>query len=482
MIMDFSSYSLIDLVEGIREKRFPAESVRSYFIEKSHAENPHLNAFLTISEPGETLDTNLPLAGVPIGIKDVFCEKGKRTSAGSKMLEHFTPPYEATVIERLRNAGMYSIGKTNMDEFAMGGSGENSAYGPAKNPHDITRIPWGSSSGSAVAVAAGLVPAALGTDTGGSIRQPASMCGIVGFKPSYGRNSRYWVIAMASSLDCPGTFTKTVRDAGLLYEIMGGHDPLDATSLTEDHRIDPKIWERKDLTGIRIWVPHEYFIEGIDAWVRDTIHASIETLRSLGAEIVDISLPHTEYGLAVYYIICPAEVSTNMARYDGVRFWYAKNDPYDRDLTRTEWFGDEVKRRIMIGSFVLSSGFYDAYYKKAASVRELIRRDFDTAFAGVDAIVTPTAPSVAWKIGEKVDDAMKMYLSDIFTIPASLAGLPGLVVPVWTASPSDDPSMALPVWLQILAPRLREETCLMIGHVLEQSMKAKSSDWQHRSL
>ena len=469
--MDFSHLSLRDLIAGIHGKKYTSEEVAKYFLWKIHEKNETLNAFLTVNPDSDIGDASLPLAGVPIAVKDVFSEIGKRTSAGSKMLEHFIPPYEATVVERLRKAGMYSIGKTNMDEFAMGGSGENSAYGPAKNPHDMTRIPWGSSSGSAVAVAAGLAPAALGTDTGGSIRQPASMCGVVGFKPSYGRNSRYWVIAMASSLDCPGTFTKTVRDAGMLYEIMAGYDPLDATSLTEDHRLDPKIWEKKDLRGIRIWVPREYFIEGIDPWVRDTIHASIETLRSLGAEIVDISLPHTEYGLAVYYIICPAEVSTNMARYDGIRFWYAKNDPYDRDLTRVEWFGDEVKRRIMIGSFVLSSGFYDAYYKKATNVRELIRRDFYSAFERVDAIVTPTAPSVAWKIGEKVDDAMKMYLSDIFTIPASLAGLPWLVVPVWTASPSDDPDIALPVWLQILAPRLGEETCLMIGHVLENALK-----------
>ena len=406
-------------------------------------------------------------------MKDIFCETGIRTTAASKMLEDFVPPYESTVTERMKDAGFVAFGKTNMDEFAMGGSGENSAFGPARNPWDVTRIPGGSSSGSAVAVAAGLVPAALGTDTGGSIRQPASMCGIVGWKPGYGRNSRYGVMAMSSSLDCPGYFTRTVRDAGLLYEATAGHDAHDMTSLEDEVKLDARIWEKKDLTGIRVGVPKEYFIDGIDAGVRREIEEAIERLRTLGAEIVPLSLPHTEYGISVYYVICPAEVSSNLARYDGIRFGHKAESAHDIAKNRAEGLGSEVQRRSMVGSFVLSSGFYDAYYKKASAVRELIRQDFENAFEQVDIIVTPTAPSVAWKIGEKADDPLKMYLSDIFTIPASLAGLPGLVVPVGFASPEDDSSVELPVGIQILGPVLGEEKCLMVGHVLEQAMKSK---------
>ncbi len=280
----------------------------------------------------------------------------------------------------------------------MGGSGENSAFGPTKNPWDPSRIPGGSSSGSAAVVAAGLVPAALGTDTGGSIRQPASMCGVVGFKPGYGRNSRSGVIAMASSLDCPGYFTRTVRDAGLLYEITAGADPMDMTSLTKDTKIDEKIWEKKDLSGIKIGVPKEYFIDGIDLGVRHEIEATIETCRALGATIVDVSLPHTEYGISVYYIICPAEVSSNMGRYDGIRYGHVADGSFNIAKNREEGLGSEVQRRSLVGSYVLSSGFYDAYYKKASAVRELIRDDFTQAFREVDVLLTPTAPTVAWKI------------------------------------------------------------------------------------
>lgn len=332
----------------------------------------------------------------------------------------------------------------------MGGSGENSAFGATANPWDVTRVPGGSSSGSAAAVAAGLVPAALGTDTGGSIRQPASMCGIVGFKPGYGRNSRSGVIAMASSLDCPGYFTRTVRDAAWLYEATAGHDERDATTLAEAVKIDPAIWEMRDLSGVRVGIPQEYFADGIDAGVRASIEATIETMRSLGAEMVEISLPHTKEGIAVYYVVCPAEVASNMARFDGIRFGEKAGGGNDIVENRAAGLGDEVQRRSMIGSFVLSSNHYDAYYKKAAAVRELIREDFREAFQRVDVIVTPTAPTVAWKIGEKGSDPMSLYMEDVFTVPASLAGLPGLVIPVGTASPQDDATKQLPVGMQIL--------------------------------
>lgn len=465
--MNFENLSLLELDELVKSGKATSQEIYEYFLNRTKQLNSELNAFNTL--PSETL----PMSGLPIAVKDIFCEIGIRTTAASKMLEDFVPPYESTVTERMKKGGYVSFGKTNMDEFAMGGSGENSAFGPAKNPWDTTRIPGGSSSGSAVAVAAGLVPAALGTDTGGSIRQPASMCGIVGFKPGYGRNSRYGVMAMSSSLDCPGYFTRTVRDAGMLYEVTAGHDAHDATSLPDSVKLDPTIWEKKNLEGLRVGVPKEYFIDGIDTGVQKEIESAIDSLRELGATIVPISLPHTEYGISVYYIICPAEVASNMARYDGVRYGHKAEGAHDIRNNRSEGLGNEVKRRSMVGSFVLSSGFYDAYYKRASSVRELIRQDFATAFEQVDIIVTPTAPSVAWKIGEKANDPLKMYLSDVFTIPASLAGLPGLVVPVGYAVPEDDANIELPVGMQILGPVLAEEKCLMVGHVLEQKLKTK---------
>jgi len=465
--MDFKNLSLIELRELVSSGQANSDEIYIYFLERTQQYNETLNAFNTL--PPET-----PLDGwLPIAVKDIFCEVWVRTTASSKMLEDFVPPYESTVTERMKAAGYRAFWKTNMDEFAMGGSGENSAFGPARNPWDPTRIPGGSSSGSAVAVAAGLVPAALGTDTGGSIRQPASMCGIVGFKPGYGRNSRYGVMAMASSLDCPGYFTRTVRDAGMLYTVTAGKDDHDMTSLDAPIELDASIWDRHDLTGVRVWIPKEYFIDGIDPGVKREIHTAIEKLRELGAEIVDISLPHTEHGISVYYIICPAEVSSNLARYDGIRYGHKAEWAHDIANNRAEWLGSEVQRRSMVGSYVLSSGFYDAYYQKASRVRELIRDDFRRAYEQVDVIVTPTAPTVAWKIGEKWDDPLALYLEDVFTVPASLAGLPGLVVPVGYASPKDDASIDLPVGLQILGPVLGEEKCFMVGHVLEQAMKEK---------
>jgi aspartyl-tRNA(Asn)/glutamyl-tRNA(Gln) amidotransferase subunit A len=465
--MELKNLSLIELDELVKTGKVTYDEIYAYFLGRAKEYNNELNAFTTL--PPDTPQWS----GLPIAVKDLFCEVGIRTTAASKMLENFVPPYESTVTARMKDAGYISFGKTNMDEFAMGGSGENSAFGPACNPWDPTRIPGGSSSGSAVAVAAGLVPAALGTDTGGSIRQPASMCGIVGFKPGYGRNSRYGVMAMASSLDTPGYFTRTVRDAGMLYSMTAGHDPKDATSLTEDTKINASIWERTDLTWVKVGIPKEYFIDGIDSGVRKVIEETITKMRDMWAEIIDISLPHTVHGVSVYYTICPAEVASNMARYDGIRYGAISGNGWDITANRSEFLGNEIQRRSLVGSFVLSSGFYDAYYKKANRVRELIRQDFDRAYELVDVIVTPTAPTVAWKIGEKGNDPLALYLEDVFTIPASLAGIPGLVVPVGYASPKDDASIDLPVGLQILGPVLGEEKCLMVGHVMEKALKEK---------
>jgi aspartyl-tRNA(Asn)/glutamyl-tRNA(Gln) amidotransferase subunit A len=473
--MQFKNLSLIELRDLIVSGKTTQKEIYEYFLERTKKYNPELNAFNTLPEEenkdkkkSDTIGMDLPIA-----VKDLFCEKGIRTTASSKMLENFVSPFESTVTDRMKKSGFVAFGKTNLDEFAMGGSGENSAFGPTKNPWDVTRIPGGSSSGSAAAVAAGMVPAALGTDTGGSIRQPASMCGIVGFKPGYGRNSRSGVIAMASSLDCPGYFTRTVRDAGLLYEVTAGVDPMDMTTLSEEVKIDPKIWEKSDLKWVRIGVPEEYFIDGIDPGVRSEIESAIEKCRELGAEIVPVSLPHTEHGISVYYIICPAEVSSNMGRYDGIRYGHVAEGTFDIAKNRAEGLGSEVQRRAMVGSYVLSSGFYDAYYKKASAVRELIRDDFTQAFEKVDVLLTPTAPTVAWKIGEKWSDPLALYLEDIFTIPASLAGLPGLVVPVGYTSPKDDPTVELPVGIQIIGPVLGEEKCLMVGNVIESALKEK---------
>lgn len=465
--MEYKHLSLIELDSLVKNGHATHEEIYQYFLSRTKNYNDELNVFITL--PSEI--TNV--TGLPIAVKDTYCEIGVRSTAWSKMLEEFVSPYESTVTKRMKDGGFVSFWKTNMDEFALWSTGENSAFGATKNPWDITRIPGGTSSGSAVAVAAWLVPAALGTDTGGSIRQPASMCGIVGFKPGYGRNSRYGVIAAASSLDTPGYLTKTVRDAGYLYSTTAGNDPLDATSLTEPISLNPSIWEKKDLNGVKIGIPKEYFIDGIEPWVKREVMNAIEELKKLWATIVEVSLPHTAYGISAYYIINPAEVASNLARYDGIRYGHKAEGPHDISTNRSEWLGAEPQRRSMVGSFVLSSGFYDAYYKRASSIRELIRKDFQEAFAQVDVLVTPTAPTVAWKIGGKWDDPLALYLEDVFTIPASLAGIPWLVVPVGYAAPKDDVTLDLPVWLQILGPVLGEEKCLMVGHVLEGVMKEK---------
>lgn len=473
--MNVENLSISELVEKIRSGELSQSAVCEAYANRVRDLDAKIEAFNLVSDVFPTVDKNLPLAGIPIGVKDVFCEKDVKTTASSKMLENFSAPYESTVTARLKAAGAVSMGKLNMDEFAMGGSGENSATRITRNPWALDRIPGGSSAGSAAAVAAGLVPAALGTDTGGSIRQPASMCGIVGFKPTYGRLSRYGVIAMASSLDTPGFFSRTVRDSATLYEIAAGHDPLDSTSLDIPAKLDSDIWNATDLRGVKIGIPKEYFVDGMEADVTKEIRAAIEKARELGAEIKEISLPHTQYGLAVYYVVMPAEVSTNLARYDGLRFGHSSAVPSDIAKNRSEGFGKEAQRRIMLGSFVLSSGFYDAYYKKAAMVRELIKRDFDQAFEEVDVIFTPTSPSVAWKIGDKSEDPLKMYLSDIFTVNASLAQLPGLSLPVGYGKTEDGSGdqTELPVGLQILGPRLGEEAVFKVSHVMEKALASK---------
>ncbi|RMG90473.1 MAG: Asp-tRNA(Asn)/Glu-tRNA(Gln) amidotransferase subunit GatA [Zetaproteobacteria bacterium] len=415
-----------------------------------------------------------PLEGLPVAIKDIFCTREGLTQCCSNILRGYQAPYDAHVITLLREAGAVLFGKTNMDEFAMGSSNETSAFGPCRNPWDIERIPGGSSGGSACAVAAGLAPAALGTDTGGSIRQPAALCGITGLKPTYGRVSRRGIIAFASSLDQAGPMTRSVRDASLLASVLCGHDPADATSVSNVPQIDwKKAVEYGDLKGMRIGRPQEYFIEGMDDGVRGCVEKALELCEELGAQIVDISLPHTEAAVATYYVIAPSEASANLARYDGVRFGYRCDDPKDLlDMytrTRDEGFGPEVKRRILTGTFALSSGYYDAYYLKAQKVRTLIRQDFLRAFEQVDVIATPTSPVTAFRIGEKTDDPLTMYLSDVFTIAVNLAGLPGLSQPCGFVD-------GLPVGLQWIAPAWREDRLLSAAAAYE-----GATDWLSRT-
>ncbi len=466
--------SLLEIIQKIKLHETTSQKVWDYFVGRIQKYDDKIWTVNFLNTNGLQINDNSILAGVPIWVKDIFCEIWVPTTCASKMLENFIPPYEATVIKNLHAAGMSSIWKLNMDEYAMWSTTESSAFQKTYNPWGINRIPGWSSGWSAAAVAAWLCPAALGTDTGGSIRQPASMCGVVGFKPSYGRNSRYWVIPMASSLDCPGTLTKTVQDAGLLYEIMNGNDELENTSLEWKDSIDPKIWERKDLKWVKVGIPKEYFEEGIDEWVKKTIWEAIAKFKNLWAQLVDISLPMTKYAIATYYIIMPAEVSTNLWRLDWLRYWYSSKKPYaNMDEfymnNRWEWFWEETQRRCILWSYVLSAWFYDSYYKKACQIRTLIIEDFKKAFEEVDVIISPVSPNVAWKIWEKIDDPVKMYLSDAYTIPASLAWLPGISVPAWFAQSEDSEKEILPIWLQILAPQFQDQRVLEIAHVYEQA-------------
>ncbi|MCG2769654.1 MAG: Asp-tRNA(Asn)/Glu-tRNA(Gln) amidotransferase subunit GatA [Chloroflexota bacterium] len=412
-----------------------------------------------------------PLLGIPLAIKDIICTKGITTTCGSKMLHNFVPPYDATVMRHLYEAGMVLLGKTNLDEFAMGSSTENSAFFPTHNPWDLTRVPGGSSGGSAAAVAAQEAPGALGTDTGGSVRQPAALCGMVGLKPTYGRVSRYGLVAFASSLDQVGTLTKDALDAALLLNVIARHDPLDSTSV-EVPTPDYTASLNQGVQGLRIGIPREYFSAGIQPEVEVAVREAIRTLESLGAVTQEVSLPHTEYALPTYYLIAPAEASSNLARYDGVKYGYAYPDAADIwDLyrkTRQHGFGSEVKRRIMLGTYALSAGYYDAYYLKAQKVRTLIKKDFDAAFESCDVLIAPTSPSVAFRIGEKVADPLQMYLSDIFTLSLNLAGLCGVSIPCGF-------EQGLPVGLQIIGKPFDEAGILRVAHTYQQA-----TDWHKR--
>ncbi len=433
-----------------------------------------LNKDIALREAEEAAgrqNKGLSLSGIPLAVKDNICTEGVRTTCSSKILENFIPPYESTVTGRLRESGYVLTGKTNLDEFAMGSSTENSAYGTTKNPWDMERVPGGSSGGSAAAVAADECIAALGSDTGGSIRQPAAFCGVVGLKPTYGRVPRYGLVAFASSLDQIGPITKNVKDAAILMNVIAGHDPCDSTSAN----IPVPDFTRSvghDIRGMKVGIPKEYFIEGIDREVEESVQKAIINLESLGARAVEISMPHTGYAVAAYYILATSEASSNLARYDGVRYGLRVDGKDLIDMymkTREQGFGAEVKRRIILGTYALSSGYYDAYYKKAQQVRTLVRQDFENAFETVDAIITPTTPTPAFKIGEKIKDPLQMYLTDIFTISVNLAGIPALSVPCGFTS------QGLPVGLQIIGKPFDEETILKVAHAYEQN-----SGWHKR--
>jgi aspartyl-tRNA(Asn)/glutamyl-tRNA(Gln) amidotransferase subunit A len=474
--MDF----LNDNIETLRAKmtsgKTTARAVAESSLDAAERLNDTLNAFLQIDREGalrraEELDaaindSNGALAGIPIAIKDNICVRGLQTSCGSRIIGDYHPPYNATAVERLNAAGAIITGKTNCDEFAMGSSNENSAFGPVRNPWDTARVPGGSSGGSAAAVAAGIVPVALGSETGGSVRQPASLCGIVGLKPTYGRISRYGLVAFGSSLDQIGIFGRNARDIGAVLGVISGRDTHDAT--TADVPVPDYASEiARGLEGARISVPRELFGEGLDAEVRAAVENAIEAYRELGAEIVEIELPHAKYCIAVYYIIATAEASSNLARYDGVRYGFrAEEAPELRAMyrrTRDEGFGAEVKRRIMLGTYVLSSGYYDAYYRKAQQVRTLIKRDFVQAFAQCDAILTPTTPTTAFLLGEKTDDPLSMYLNDIYTCTANLAGIPGISIPCGLSSER------LPIGFQLMGNYWSEAALLRLAHAYEEA-------------
>ncbi len=436
--------------------------------------DPQIGAYLSLDfeqakKEAENVDLNLPLGGVPIAIKDIISVAGQPCTCASKMLRNYRALYDATVIRKLRAAGAIPFGKTNMDEFAMGSSTENSSVRVTHNPWDLSRVPGGSSGGSAAAVAADEAFCALGTDTGGSIRQPAALSGVVGLKPSYGRVSRFGLVAFASSLDQAGPLTKTVRDAALIMKVIAGPDSQDTTALQESVP-DYTAGLEKDLRGLRLGLPKEYMIEGIDAQVKNAIDAAVAHLNSLGAEIVEISLPHTEYAIDVYYILSTAEASANLARFDGVRYGFRAEKPKDLldhyGRTRGEGFGSEVKRRIILGTYVLSSGYYDAYYLHAQKVRELIRRDFAQAFEKVDALISPTTPTPAFKLGERTNDPLQMYLADIFTNAANLAGICAISLPCGFATVD---GKRLPIGLQLLGKAMDEARILQIAHVYERS-------------
>ena len=482
--MQLTDLTVLQALEGMRAGQFSSEELtRAYLDRIERLDQGLIQAYVTVTpelalEQARQADArrrdgeDAPLLGVPMALKDLALTAGVRTTCGSKILEQFVPVEDATIVTRLYEAGAVLLGKTNMDEFAMGSSNENSAFFPTRNPWgDLTRVPGGSSGGSAAAVAARLAPFAIGSDTGGSIRQPAALCGVVGFKPTYGRVSRYGLVAFASSLDQFGPLTADVADCALVTAVIAGHDPCDSTSLdapvpsyAAELNGDPSAGSGQALRGLRIGVPKEYFVAGMEPGVDRAVRAALDVLRDLGAELGEVSLPHTDYGLAAYYIIAPAECSANLARYDGVKYGHAAPDAESMwdgyYKTRGRGFGPEVKRRIMLGTYALSSGYYDAYYLKAQKIRTLIKQDFDTAFERFDALVAPTSPTVAFKLGERTDNPLAMYLSDVCTIPINLAGLPGLSLPCGL-------SEELPVGLQIIGKPLDEGTVLRVAHAYE---------------
>ena len=467
-----------ELHEKLKAREITAVELTQSIYDRIDAVEEQTKGYITLTKEialgqAETTDAGFqrgdemaPLAGIPTAIKDVICTKGILTTCGSRILGDFISPYDATVMTKLHQAGIVMVGKTNMDEFAMGSSTENSAYQTTRNPWDVETIPGGSSGGSAAVVAAGEAICSLGSDTGGSIRQPAALCGVVGMRPTYGRISRFGLVAFASSLDQIGPFSKDVTDCALMLNAICGHDPMDSTSANLPVPDFTKSLIN-DVQGVKIGIPKEYFIAGMDEEVEASVRNAIEELQSCGAIVEEISLPHTDYAIAAYYIIAPAEASANLARYDGVRYGFRAADAEELiDMykqTRSQGFGDEVKRRIMLGTYALSSGYYDAYYLKAQKVRTLIKSDFDKAFEKVDVIVTPTAPTPAFKIGERTADPLQMYLSDVMNTPSSLAGLPGISIPCgFTKS-------GLPIGLQLLAPPFEEEKIMRVAYTFEQN-------------
>ncbi|HLI25729.1 MAG TPA: Asp-tRNA(Asn)/Glu-tRNA(Gln) amidotransferase subunit GatA [Chloroflexota bacterium] len=478
---ELTRWTLLEAREHLRARAVSAVELTEAYLARIERVESAVRAFLTITaeqaraqaraaDARRAAGEDAPLLGLPIALKDVLCTAGVRTTCGSRILEGFVPPYDATAVARLAAAGAVFLGKTNMDEFAMGSSTENSAFFPTRNPWDLERVPGGSSGGSAAAVAALEAPASLGTDTGGSIRQPAALCGVVGLKPTYGRVSRYGLVAFASSLDQIGPFARTAADCALLLAVLAGADPCDSTALPAP--VPDYLAELAgDLRGLRVGVPREYFGSGLEPGVEAAVRAALATLEALGAAVDEVSLPHTEYGVAAYYLIAPAEASANLARYDGVKYGYAVPAPTLLDSyfrTRAEGFGPEVKRRIMLGTYALSAGYYDAYYLKAQKVRTLIKGDFDRAFERFDVLATPTSPTVAFRLGERLSDPLAMYLSDVCTIPVNLAGLPGLSVPCGFVD-------GLPVGLQLIGPPLSEGLLLRVAQRYQDA-----TDWHRR--
>ncbi|WP_269617815.1 Asp-tRNA(Asn)/Glu-tRNA(Gln) amidotransferase subunit GatA [Zhongshania sp. BJYM1] len=476
-------HTIADILRGLEAKTFSSEEITQQYLDAIAKHDSKFNSFITVTgeqalSQARAADTARQkgaagaLCGVPIAHKDIFCTEGVRTSCASKMLDNFIAPYNATVVDRLASAGVVTLGKTNLDEFAMGSSNETSFYGPVRNPWNTDCVPGGSSGGSAAAIAAGMAPAATGTDTGGSIRQPAALCGLTGLKPTYGRVSRYGMIAFASSLDQGGPMAKTAEDNALLLQAMAGFDHRDSTSMNVAVP-DYVAGLSKDLSGLKIGVPKEYFSDGLAPDIAAAIEASLDVYRKMGAEIKTISLPHTHLAVPCYYIIAPAEASTNLSRFDGVRYGYRCENPKDLDdlytRTRAEGFGAEVKRRILIGTYALSSGFYDAYYRKAQQIRRLIKQDFDEAFKSVDIIAGPTTPNPAFALGEKVSDPVTMYLEDIYTIAVNLAGLPAISLPAGF-------TQGKPIGLQLIGRDFDETTLLAAAHQYQQR-----SDWHQQA-